>query len=236
MMKPAWLEGLMAEETFFAACGFHKRIWKNEKNIFCLNCCQSFCTHCLSSHPSHPFLQVRKYVYRDVIKLDDLQSLIDCSYIQPYTLNNAEVIFLHSRTRTRTRLCKGSDNVCFNCDRILKEPFHFCSLSCKVDHLVCKGEGLSNILHRLDESNLAPSKIESEGFQGVDVLNPAANDEKITGSYDVLEEPAAKFKASSSSSNALEDCGKSLDPMKKEGKSLPIRRRRKGTPRRSPLS
>lgn len=56
-MKPAWLQGLMAE-TFFAACGVHENRRKNEKNIFCLDCCQSFCPHCLPSHHSHPLLQV----------------------------------------------------------------------------------------------------------------------------------------------------------------------------------
>ncbi|XP_058197817.1 protein RGF1 INDUCIBLE TRANSCRIPTION FACTOR 1 isoform X2 [Rhododendron vialii] len=80
-MKPAWLEGLMGE-TFFAGCGAHENRRKNEKNIFCLDCCQSFCPHCLPSHRSHPLLQVRRYVYHDVVRLDDLEKLIDCSYIQ----------------------------------------------------------------------------------------------------------------------------------------------------------
>lgn len=65
VVKPAWLEGLMAE-TFFASCGIHENRRKNEKNIFCLDCCQSFCPHCLPSHHSHPLLQVPKnfiYVY-----------------------------------------------------------------------------------------------------------------------------------------------------------------------------
>ncbi|XP_022847710.1 uncharacterized protein LOC111370265 isoform X2 [Olea europaea var. sylvestris] len=81
-MKPAWLKGLM-EEKFFEQCGIHQNRRKNEKNIFCLNCCRSFCPHCLPSHTtSHPLLQVRRYVYQDVIRLDDLEKLIDCCYIQ----------------------------------------------------------------------------------------------------------------------------------------------------------
>lgn len=56
-MKPAWLEGLMAE-TFFGGCGVHENRRKNEKNVFCLNCCLSICPHCLPSHASHPLLQV----------------------------------------------------------------------------------------------------------------------------------------------------------------------------------
>jgi len=55
--KPAWLESLMAE-TFFGGCGVHQDRRKNEKNVFCLHCCLSICPHCLSSHRSHPLLQV----------------------------------------------------------------------------------------------------------------------------------------------------------------------------------
>ncbi|XP_044496058.1 protein RGF1 INDUCIBLE TRANSCRIPTION FACTOR 1-like isoform X2 [Mangifera indica] len=81
MNKPAWLQGLMAE-TFFGACGFHENRRKNEKNVFCLVCCLSLCPHCLPSHCSHPLLQVRRYVYHDVVRLGDLEKLIDCSFIQ----------------------------------------------------------------------------------------------------------------------------------------------------------
>lgn len=49
---------------------------------------------------------------------------------QPYTINSAKVIFLNQRPQSRS--CKGSANICLTCDRILQEPFHFCSLSCKV--------------------------------------------------------------------------------------------------------
>jgi len=58
-MKPAWLEGLMAE-TFFGGCGVHESRRKNEKNVFCLLCCLSICPHCLPSHRSHPLLQVHR--------------------------------------------------------------------------------------------------------------------------------------------------------------------------------
>lgn len=57
MMKPAWLQGLMSE-NFFGGCEIHQNRRKNEKNIFCLECCQSFCPHCLPQHHSHPLLQV----------------------------------------------------------------------------------------------------------------------------------------------------------------------------------
>ncbi|KAH1050288.1 hypothetical protein GLYMA_08G086900v4 [Glycine max] len=133
-VKPAsaWLERLMAE-TFFGGCGVHQNHKKNEKNIFCLHCCLSICPHCLPSHRSHSLLQVRRYVYHDVVRLGDLEKLVDCSNIQPYTINGAKVIFLNQRPQSRS--CKGTANACCTCDRILQEPFHFCCLSCKFEGL-----------------------------------------------------------------------------------------------------
>lgn len=53
--------------------------------------------------------------------------------MQPYTINGAKVIFLNERAQSRS--CKGNANACCSCDRILQDPFHFCSLSCKVRFL-----------------------------------------------------------------------------------------------------
>ncbi|KAF7838805.1 tRNA-intron endonuclease [Senna tora] len=44
--------------------------------------CTSICPHCLPSHRLHRLLQVRRYVYHDVVRLEDLQKLIDCSNVQ----------------------------------------------------------------------------------------------------------------------------------------------------------
>ncbi|KAA8537188.1 hypothetical protein F0562_029680 [Nyssa sinensis] len=239
VMKPAWLDGLMAE-TFFAACGVHENRRKNEKNIFCLDCCQSFCPHCLSSHRSHLLLQVRRYVYHDVVRLDDLEKLIDCSYIQPYTINSAKVIFLNQRAQSRS--CKGSANICFTCVRILQEPFHFCSLSCKVNHMVYQGEDLSSIIYKLDESDYGLSQFEGLRMDGSELLD---DDGQITPNS-ILEDPL-QYKGSSCSSNAMGNSGISHEPevvkKKKKGSSgflpgivLSLSSRRKGAPHRSPLS
>ncbi|OVA05555.1 zinc finger protein [Macleaya cordata] len=237
VMKPAWLEGLIAE-TFFAACGTHETRRKNEKNIFCLDCCRSICPHCVPCHRSHPLLQVRRYVYHDVVRLDDLEKLIDCSYVQPYTINSAKVVFLNQRPQSRP--CKGSANICFTCDRILQEPFHFCSLSCKVDHVVLQGGDLSSILYRFDESDFAFSQFEGLRMDGSDITE---DDDQITPNS-ILEDPLS-FKGSSCSSNSRSNSGISQDSSdlvkKKKGNGfLPgivlSLSRRKGAPHRSPLS
>uniref|UniRef100_A0A0C9RQC7 TSA: Wollemia nobilis Ref_Wollemi_Transcript_25448_1281 transcribed RNA sequence n=1 Tax=Wollemia nobilis TaxID=56998 RepID=A0A0C9RQC7_9CONI len=141
--KPAWLEALLSE-SFFVPCLTHESAKKNERNIFCLDCCRSICPHCLSVHRSHRLLQVRRYVYHDVIRLDDMEKLIDCSYVQAYTTNSAKVVFLNQRPQSRP--FKGSGNICCTCERSLQEPYHFCSLGCKVDHIINQGRDLSKYL------------------------------------------------------------------------------------------
>lgn len=87
IQKPAWLEALY-NQKFFVGCSFHETSKKNEKNICCLDCCISICPHCLSSHRFHRLLQVRRYVYHDVVRLEDLQKLIDCSNVQVSIIEN----------------------------------------------------------------------------------------------------------------------------------------------------
>ncbi|XP_021300279.1 uncharacterized protein LOC110428699 [Herrania umbratica] len=239
VVKPAWLEGLMAE-TFFGVCGVHESRRKNEKNVFCLLCCLSICPHCLPSHRSHPLLQVRRYVYHDVVRLGDLEKLIECSYIQPYTINGAKVIFLNQRPQSRS--CKGSANICLTCDRILQEPFHFCSLSCKVNHLADQGEDLSTILHKIDESDFAFSQFEGLRVDGPELID----DDQITPNS-ILEDPL-QYKGSSCSNEttvanseiSLRDT--QVGRKKKKGSGflggivLSLGNKRKGAPQRAPLS
>ncbi|WZZ18043.1 hypothetical protein YC2023_111132 [Brassica napus] len=78
---PAWLEVLL-KEKFFNACLDHEEEKKNEKNILCIDCCLSICPHCLPSHTSHRLLRIRRYMYNDVLRVEDGSNLMDCSLIQ----------------------------------------------------------------------------------------------------------------------------------------------------------
>ncbi|GAB4840914.1 hypothetical protein Ancab_021674 [Ancistrocladus abbreviatus] len=231
---PAWLEGLMGE-TFFTGCGVHEDSKKNEKNIFCLSCCLSICHHCLPSHCSHPLLQVRRYVYQDVVRLDDVQKLIDCSYIQPYTINGAKVIFLNERAQSRP--CKGSANLCFTCERILQPPFHFCSLSCKVDHLVNQGDQLSGILYRIQESDFAYTQ-----FEGDANFEPDVDDDAQIIENSIMEEEGHLPLRSTMGSSEISTSSGPPESTKKKKKGYMSgifsfnSGRRKGAPQRSPLS
>ncbi|MED6192310.1 hypothetical protein PIB30_009122 [Stylosanthes scabra] len=233
---PAWLSKLM-RERFFGECGVHQNLRKNDKNVLCLHCCLSLCPHCLPLHPHHhPLLQVRRYVYHDVVRLGDLEKLIDCSNIQPYTINGAKVIFLNERAQGQSRSsCSrggGTANSCCSCDRILQDPFHFCSLSCKVDHMVYEGERLSSILHRLDESDFSFSQ-----FEGL----------RVDSTSELVDDYNTQFAPNGSCSNThatpnnsvISSCearNRNKNKSKSNGFFHSLGSRRKGAPHRAPFS
>lgn len=128
--KPAWLEALLTDK-FFVSCSKHLELKKNESNIFCIDCSKSICQHCVPNHRSHRLLQVRRYVYHDVIRLLDLQKLLDCSLVQ----------------RPQSRPAKGLANSCETCDRSLQEAYCYCSVSCKVNAVLNKEKDLSTLLY-----------------------------------------------------------------------------------------
>ncbi|KAK8550164.1 hypothetical protein V6N12_038891 [Hibiscus sabdariffa] len=153
IQKPAWLEGIFAQK-FFVGCSYHESAKKNEKNVFCLDCCISICPHCVPSHAFHRLLQVRRYVYHDVVRLEDVQKLIDCSNVQAYTINSAKVVFI--KKRPQNRQFKGAGNYCTSCDRSLQEPFIHCSLGCKVDYVLEHYKDLSPFLRKCNTLRLSP--------------------------------------------------------------------------------
>ncbi|KAL5207295.1 hypothetical protein ABZP36_031730 [Zizania latifolia] len=246
-MRPGWVGGLV-EESFFVGCPAHEQRKKNEKNIFCLACCCSICAHCAPSHRHHPLLQVRRYVYNDVVRLGDLQKLIDCSYVQPYTINGAKVIFLKPRPQPPSRPLKSSGNVCLTCGRILQEPFHFCCLSCKVNHVMAHGGGdLSDIVllqQQQQKAAAAAGDDDGGGFRRFEDLRVGAADDADDAATpnSILE---GQYYGGGSSDNSGNGCGGEAPEVAKRKKKggaffpqimLSLGRRRKGAPHRSPLA
>ncbi|XP_074306890.1 protein RGF1 INDUCIBLE TRANSCRIPTION FACTOR 1-like [Silene latifolia] len=159
---PQWLDSLLKEE-FFEPCSIHAE--KKEKNFYCFDCCSSVCQSCLFRHRKHIILQVRRYVYHDVLKLSDARNFMDCSGIQAYISNNAKVVFL--KERPLNRHYKGSESSCFTCNRNLQDPFIFCCLSCKVKHIVATQGSLQlNLSNKtmmgfsdVDECQITPDSV-----------------------------------------------------------------------------
>ncbi|KAJ7294674.1 hypothetical protein O6H91_Y241300 [Diphasiastrum complanatum] len=127
--KPAWLESLLTEK-FFTNCFHHSDAKKNERNVFCVDCSDAICQHCLSSHVEHRLLQTSK-------------KLVDCGQVQPYIINSARVVFLNQRPQPRQS--KGFSNSCITCERTLQDSYRYCSVACKV-----------RMVYYIEISNLMP--------------------------------------------------------------------------------
>ncbi|KAF5469658.1 hypothetical protein F2P56_013713, partial [Juglans regia] len=251
--KPAWLEALYTQK-FFVGCSYHETAKKNEKNICCLDCCTSICPHCLPLHRFHRLLQVRRYVYHDVVRLEDLQKLIDCSNVQAYTINSAKVVFI--KKRPQNRQFKGSGNYCTSCDRSLQEPFIHCSLGCKVDYLLKHHKDISPYLRSCNTLQLSPDHLlmMPQDMTGEDqeITNESSTPHSTI--VDCEEQMMSSSSGSSGSENNVAYCMTSTQIVRKKRSGLylcarsAINRvsdhhedmatsisRRKGIPHRSPL-
>ncbi|KAK2360242.1 protein RGF1 INDUCIBLE TRANSCRIPTION FACTOR [Trifolium repens] len=184
-VPPTWLQNLLTEK-FYNACLIHQESKKNEKNVYCVDCCISLCSHCVPPHRSHRLLQIRRYVLNDVIRLDDASKLIDCSSIQFYRTNSAKVVFL--RTRPLNKKC-SSGNMCRTCARSLQDPYKFCSLVCKVNYLVKTLGSLSGYLYECNYMPLSDSGPDDDLMTPDSVLEPSGSNHTSSGSggYGVVD-------------------------------------------------
>ncbi|KAM7472090.1 hypothetical protein LguiA_010273 [Lonicera macranthoides] len=237
---PRWLESLL-QEKFFNACIIHEDAKKNEKNIFCLDCCDSICPHCLSPHRSHRLLQIRRYVYHDVIRLGDAEKLMDCAFVQSYTTNSAKVVFLNQRPQSRP--FRGNGNICITCDRGLQDPYLFCSLSCKLQHIISSRVGLSKYIYDCQYLTLPEPGLEDGQMTPDSVLEPPGSLRTSSGSSSgaagvvdcrnlactATTEIVRKKRSSVSAYRVA--CRPSYSPVS----DTALMNRRKGTPHRSPL-
>ncbi|KAL6569365.1 hypothetical protein OROMI_013879 [Orobanche minor] len=176
---PVWLSSLLSER-FFNACIIHEDLKKNEKNVFCLDCCEGICPHCLTNHPYHRLLQIRRYVYHDVIRLVDADKLFDCVQVQSYTNNGAKVVFLNPRVQTRPPRASGS--FCITCDRNLQEPALYCSISCKLQDIVKNGCKLWTYLRKCEFLVLPELGLDDGQMTPDSVLEPACSMRTESGS------------------------------------------------------
>ncbi|XAR69676.1 hypothetical protein NMG60_11001366 [Bertholletia excelsa] len=131
MLVPPWLEPLL-NTAFFTICRSHGDAARSECNMYCLDCNGSaFCFYCRSSkHKDHQVIQIRRSSYHDVVRVSEIQNVLDISGVQTYVINSARVLFLNERPQPKTG--KGGSHICEICGRSLLDPFRFCSLGCKL--------------------------------------------------------------------------------------------------------
>ncbi|KAL6565866.1 hypothetical protein OROHE_004921 [Orobanche hederae] len=229
---PEWVSGLMSEK-FFNACVNHEDARRNEKNIFCLDCCVGICPHCVTHHHRcHRLLQIRRYVYHDVVRLEDAVKLMDCAHIQCYTNNSAKVVFLNQRPQS-SRHNRTVPNFCINCHRNLQPSYLFCSLSCKIQHILRTGCKLSKYLRDCEFLTLSEPGSYDGQMTPDSVLEHAGS---VRTDSDLSESPPLICTATtevvrkkrSNLTGLRPACGPAYRPVSEIN-------RRKGTPHRSPL-
>ncbi|KAL3833115.1 hypothetical protein ACJIZ3_007851 [Penstemon smallii] len=240
---PEWLSSLLIEK-FFNACIVHEDVKKNEKNVFCMDCCEGICPHCITLHPSHRLLQIRRYVYHDVIRLGDADKLMDCAQVQSYTTNSAKVVFLNQRPQSRPARVAGS--LCRTCARNLHESSLFCSIYCKLQHLLSTGCKLSKYLRKCEFLALLDPGLDDRQMTPDSILEPTGSVRTESGSSSCAATELANcpFLSSTATTEVVKkkrtnlsgfrsDHGPACRPV--SGNSDSLINRRKGTPQRSPL-
>ena len=165
MKVPPWLESLLSTAFFTICPRHRDtpRNECNMYCLDCMN--DAFCFYCRSSkHKDHlviqvahnlflsfisslslyiciwnlskmRLMQIRRSSYHDVVRVAEIQKVLDISGVQTYVINSARVLFLNARPQPKTSSSsssKGVSHLCEICCRSLLDPFRFCSLGCKV--------------------------------------------------------------------------------------------------------
>lgn len=170
--QSSWIMDLCSAR-FFEPCVKHSSLKKNECNHFC-SCCISthgpMCRHCLAEHRctsvtnwkqqhgDNIMFQIRMYMYKYVVHLDDLNKHFDASGVQAYCINQKKAVLLAPKEAS-----VGSagipvfDNRCATCCVPLRPDCRFCSL-------VCKATNVNNDMVMLVPSTPTSSKKKRRGL------------------------------------------------------------------------
>ncbi|KAH1070725.1 hypothetical protein AAZX31_03G168400 [Glycine max] len=157
VLIPPWLEQLL-HTPFFNVCRIHADAARSECNMFCIDCNgEAFCFYCRSSrHKDHQVIQIRRSSYHDVVRVSEIQKVLDISGVQTYVINSARVLFLNVRPQPKSG--KGVAQICEICGRSLLDPVRFCSLGCKLEGIKKNGDASFALDGRNEELTMDTSR------------------------------------------------------------------------------
>ena len=148
-----WLEKFLAA-PFFQVCEDHPNDKKNELNFFNLKTRRPMCAHCIdvmerehqreasaTKSTRDVVIQIRRYVYHNVVRLQDMSMYLDLSHVQTYVINNARVVFISTRQQSVDKVPPPpGPHSCLGCPRVLQPTYKFCSIECKAFYKTSIGE------------------------------------------------------------------------------------------------
>ncbi|GAB4815526.1 hypothetical protein N2152v2_002572 [Parachlorella kessleri] len=131
-----WVHALAAT-CFFQPCATHTaNPLKSKRNFWCPARECSLCPQCVAGQAGHAggeCIQVYRYMYNDVIRLEDFGHLLDLEGIQTYLANNHHAVHLRPWEVSKGKSPVGFTNSCEGgCGRMLYTKWRFCSLRCKL--------------------------------------------------------------------------------------------------------
>ncbi|KAL3624498.1 hypothetical protein CASFOL_031166 [Castilleja foliolosa] len=181
----------------------------------------------------------RRYVYHDVLRLRDADKLMDCAHVQTYTTNSSKVVFLNQRPRCRKN--RALTHFCIHCDRNLKDPYLFCCIFCKLQHLLKTGCKLTKYMRRCEFLALPEPGLEDGQMTPDSVLEPVGSvrTDSVSNSGSTSGTSECPAIISTATTEIVRKKRSNLPGLRSAVRPVcrPVSdiNRRKGTPHRSPL-